>query len=56
MKIDGDGDDDNPMIFVPTASWDVPRDTGVPEIVMPGPPGVRAVPAMRNPVGLGVKL
>ena len=35
---------------------EVPKLIGVPEMVMPGPPAVRVVPATEKAVGLGVKV
>ena len=57
MRTVGKGDaEGNAMILVPMANSDEPREIGVPDTVIPGPPGVRVVPAMENPVGLGVKV
>ncbi len=47
VKMDGEGEVGGNVIVV---------DTGVPETVTPGPPGVSVVPAIENPVGIAVKL
>lgn len=44
------------MVLVPTTRSDGLNETGVPEMVMPGPPGTRVVPAMAKPVGLAVNV
>lgn len=57
MKSVGEGDTEgNAMVLLPIASFDVPREIGVPDMVIPGPPGVRVVPAVENPVGLGLNV
>lgn len=54
MKSVGEGDTEgNAMVLLPIASFDVPREIGVPDM---GPPGVRVVPAIENPVGLGLNV
>lgn len=44
------------MVLVPMYKSDGPNEIGVPEIVMPGPPGTSVVPAMTKPVGLAVNV
>ena len=40
-------------VWVPTTRLEIPRETGVPDIVMISP-GVRVVPAMEKPAGYGL--
>ena len=45
------------MVLVPmTKDPDGPSETGVPDIVTPGPPAERVVPATTKAVGLAVKV
>jgi len=37
------------MLIVPTIRTEAPKDTGVPAIVVPGPPGVRVMPPIATP-------
>lgn len=44
------------MLDVPMTRSEGERDTGVPEMVTPGPPGDRVVPAMAKPAGRAVNI
>jgi len=46
----------NVIVVVPMTRSEEPREIGVPDIVIPEPPGVRVVPAIGKPVGFAVKI